>query len=65
MTFTKNWEITIIELENDIGKKYKVTRRLPDYSVSDTLMFRSKEEATKQLRKWMEESHPSSFLGCL
>jgi len=51
---TKKWEISIIKLEDNIGKKYKVTRRLPNLSVAETKIFRSKEEAKKQFDEWLE-----------
>ena len=60
MTFSQNWEISIIELENSIGIKWKVTKRLPPYSLAETKVFRSKEEAKQQLEKWLVEHHPSS-----
>ena len=41
---TKKWEISIIEYEDFEGKIYKITRRLPDMSVAETKIFRSKEE---------------------
>lgn len=47
------WEVTIIEVENDVGKKYKVTRRIPDMSIAETNLFRTKEEAKKQFDKWL------------
>ena len=47
-------EVSIIEIENDIGKKYKVTRRIPGASVSETKVFRSKEDAKKQFEEWLE-----------
>ena len=47
-------EISIIEIENDIGKKYKVTRRIPELSISETRVFRSKEEAKKQFDEWLK-----------
>jgi len=50
---SKKWEVTIIELENDIGKKYKVTKRIPDLLVTETRIFRKKEEARKQLNQWL------------
>tara|TARA_Y100000310_G_C20650630_1_gene799224 strand:- start:568 stop:726 length:159 start_codon:yes stop_codon:yes gene_type:complete len=50
----KKWEISILEYENDIGKKFKVTRRLPDMSVAETKIFTSVEEAKKQVEKWLE-----------
>jgi len=51
---TKKWEISLMELENDVGKKFKLTRRLPDLSVAETKVFRSKEEAKKQFDDWLE-----------
>jgi|SRR3989344_221046 len=44
-----NWEITIQELQTKEGKKYKVTRRLPEYFIAETKRFISKEEALKQI----------------
>ena len=48
------WEVSIIELEDDIGKRYKVTRRIAPLSVAETKFFRSKEEAMKQLKEWLQ-----------
>ncbi len=50
----KNWEVSFIELENHIGKKYKVTRKLLHYPISETKMFRSKKNALKQFEKWLK-----------
>ena len=50
----KKWEVSIIEIENDIGKKYKVTRRIPEVSVAETKVFRSKEDAKKQFDEWLK-----------
>jgi hypothetical protein len=63
MAWSENWEMTIMELENSIGKKYKVTRRLPALSVAETRVFRSKEDAKQQLDLWMQEAGPSSSPG--
>jgi hypothetical protein len=38
--FTKKWIISIIELRNGADRKYKVTRRIPDLSVSETKIFK-------------------------
>ncbi|MBI2145370.1 hypothetical protein HYU18_03550 [Candidatus Woesearchaeota archaeon] len=51
--FVEKWELSFAELENTIGKLFKVTRRLPDMSVAETKMFRSKEEAVKQFNEWL------------
>jgi len=53
MAFAESWEISIIELANSIGRKYKVTRRLPGFSVSETKVFRNKDEAKKQFDEWI------------
>ena len=52
--FTKKWEVSIIEFENTIGKKYKVTRRIPEMSVAETKVFRSKQDAKNQFEEWLE-----------
>lgn len=50
---TKKWEISISEFEDNDGKKYKVTRRLPEMSVAETKIFKSKEKAKEQFAKWL------------
>jgi len=52
--FVKRWEVSIIELENHIGKKYKVTRRLPEMSVAETVVFMTKKQAKKQFDEWLK-----------
>ncbi len=47
-----NWEISFKELEDSKGKKYKITRRLADYSIAETKVFRSKKKALKKLAEW-------------
>ena len=54
LLMVSKWEVSIIELEDDIGKRYKVTRRIASLSVAETKFFRSKEEATKQLKEWLQ-----------
>ena len=49
----KKWEISIIELTNHKARKYKVTRRLPEFSVAETKMFMSKKKAKKQFDEWL------------
>lgn len=36
---TKKWEVSVMELQNYIGKKFKVTRRIPELLVSDTKIY--------------------------
>ena len=52
MEYKTKWEVTIIELENTTGKKYKVTRKYPEMSVSETRIFDSKNLAKKQFEEW-------------
>jgi hypothetical protein len=50
----KKWEISIIELNNHIGKKFKVTRRIPELSIAETKVFRSLKKAKEQFDRWLE-----------
>lgn len=50
----KNWEIYLIEIEDNSGKKYKVTKRVPTMNVAETKIFSSKQEAKKQFDEWLE-----------
>jgi hypothetical protein len=52
--FTKKWEVSLMELENHEGKKYKVTRRLPEMSVAETKMYDTMEEAKRQFDEWLQ-----------
>ena len=51
--FYKKWQVSIIELQSSEGKKYKVTRCLPELHVSETKMFNSKKEAKNQFDEWL------------
>lgn len=51
--YNNKWEISIIELKSGKGKKYKATRRMPNMSVSETKIFKTKEEAIKQIQEWL------------
>jgi hypothetical protein len=50
----KKWEVTIMELEDKKGKKYKVTKRIPELLVSETRIFRNKEEAKRLFNEWLK-----------
>ncbi len=50
---TKKLEISFAELENTVGKVFKVTRRMPALAVAETKIFRSKEEAVQQFNEWL------------
>jgi len=51
---TKKWEVSIIEFENHKGKKFKVTRRLPEMLVAETKIFKVKKKAKKQFDDWLK-----------
>lgn len=42
-----------MELHDETGTKYKVTRRLAEMSVAETKIFHSKEEAKQQFEEWL------------
>ena len=46
------WEVSIIELSNR-KTRYKVTRKIPILSISETKMFLEKEKALQQLTEWL------------
>ena len=51
---TNKWEISIMELKDNGNEKFKVTRRLSDFSVAETKFFRSKKEAKEQFDEWLK-----------
>lgn len=51
---TKKWEVSIMELEGNKGKTFKVTRRIPEISVAETRVFRLKKRAKKQYDGWLK-----------
>ena len=50
----KKWEVSIVDLKNNGDKKFKVTRRIPKLSVSETKIFKTKEGAKKQFDEWLK-----------
>lgn len=49
------WEVSLLCIRNG-GVKYKVTRRYPTLSISETLFFSSLFEAKVQLNEWLQQS---------
>lgn len=49
------WDITMAAFTDGRGTLYKVTRRLPELSVAQTRVFRSRAAATRQFRRWLRE----------
>ncbi len=50
----KKWEVSIMEFQNHIGKKFKVTRRLPEMSVAETKVFTTKKKAKRLFDEWLK-----------
>ena len=50
----KKWVISIMEIQNHKGKKFKVTRRLPELFVSETKIFKTKRRAQRQCTEWLK-----------
>lgn len=48
------WSVSIIPLK-DNGYRYKVTRRLSQYLVFETKLFRSKKKAEAQFKQWLKQ----------
>lgn len=52
--FVKKWEVSIMELKSGNNKKFKVTRRIPELSISETKIFTGKEKAKRQFYEWLK-----------
>jgi len=48
------WEISILEIQNHKGSKFKVTRRLPEMFVAETRIFRNKKKAMNLFYEWLK-----------
>ena len=46
-------EISFIEMKGN-GKKYKVTKKVPDLSVSVTKLYSNKVAAERQFKEWLQ-----------
>ncbi|MBI2146341.1 hypothetical protein HYU22_03310 [Candidatus Woesearchaeota archaeon] len=51
---TKKWEVSIMEFQNHTGRKFKVTRRLPELSVAETKVFATKKKAKRLFDEWLQ-----------
>lgn len=50
----KKLEVSFIEIQNHFGKKFKVTRRLPEMSVAETKVFTEKKKAKRLFDDWLK-----------
>ncbi len=48
------WLVSFLRLRKN-GYRYKVTRRLPELSLSETKFFRTKKQAEEQVQQWLNE----------
>ena len=53
---SKKWEVSVMEYQDEMGIKYKVTRRIPELSVAETKIFNSKEKAKLQFEEWLSKN---------
>lgn len=51
----KAWEVSMSEWQSQEGKRYKVTRRMPELSMAETKIFDSKDKARMQFEEWLGE----------
>jgi hypothetical protein len=51
---TKKWEVSISEFQYQGGKKFKVTRKLPELSVAETKVFTTKKKAKELFDEWLK-----------
>lgn len=49
-----SWEVTLIEFKQEETTLYKVTRRMPFFSVAETKVFSSKKDALDQVQEWLK-----------
>lgn len=48
------WEVSILKMRNSEGIFFKVTRRMPRLSVSETLILHSLDEVDSKLKEWFQ-----------
>jgi hypothetical protein len=45
-------EITILELKNNLTK-YKLTKRIPEFSIQETIIISNKQEVLNKIEEWL------------
>lgn len=50
----RKWIISLLELKDYEGEKFKVTRSIPALRVHETKIFGTKEEAKRQFEEWLK-----------
>ena len=46
----KKWEVSIMNIQNSGGTKYKVTRRISEMSVAETKIFLQRKKLSNNLK---------------
>ncbi len=49
-----NIEVTMTHMKSENESFYKVTKRIPELSVSETKVFKTKKEALRQFNEWLQ-----------
>ena len=58
LNFMNKWEVSLAEFRDNGNRKYKLTRRIPGLSVSETKFFETKEEAITKMKEWLDSGDP-------
>ena len=45
-------EITILELKENITR-YKLTKRIPEFSIQETIIITNKQEVINKIEEWL------------
>jgi hypothetical protein len=48
------WEISVLVIHDKSGITYKVTRRYSELSISETRIFRTKDQVISKVVDWLE-----------
>ena len=50
--------VSISEFRDNGNRKFKLTRRIPELSVSETKLFDKREDAVKLMNEWLNRDDP-------
>lgn len=49
------WEVSLMVIQYEDGKKYKVTRRFPEQFIAETRIFANEKDARRQFDEWLNQ----------
>ena len=52
------WVVSLAEFRDKGNRHYKLTRRIPELSVSETLLLKYKKEALSKMNEWLDSGDP-------